>query len=278
MVTGSPRAPRRTASPGRSHGMLGPFLMVSYPVLAPFAPPNVGDSVVSRQLAPVLGDRRLVIRRVAPDTFTLWSDLMGLIRVHVGRDGRSNGFDALGSSINMQGERVPWIRADSVLSAFVARERATGVAGSTSPRDTVRTVIGGASLVVDYGRPAKRARVVFGGIVPWGRVWRTGANRATHLTTDRALLVGDAELGPGHYTLFTLPEPGGWTLIISSQTGQWGTDYDPSFDVARVPMQVSRVAGDPVERFTIRLDPNGEAGVLRLQWDTVEARLPVRVR
>lgn len=276
LVVGPPGEPRRVASAGRAHVLVGPLLMSSYPLLAPFAPTRVGDSLVSRMLSPTLGDRRLVIRRTAADTFTLASDLMGLVRVHVGARGRSNGFDALGSSINMVGTRVPWISFDSVVRAFVARERASGVAGVSSPRDTARATVGDAAVAVDYGRPARRGRVVFGGIVPWGRVWRTGANLATHLATDRALLVGGAELAPGRYTLFTLPEPHEWTLIVSRQTGQWGTDYDPSLDVARLPMQVVRIAGESVERFTIRVDPEGDGGVLRFQWDTVEARVPVR--
>lgn len=278
MSTRSAAGVRRSASPGSGHVIVGPLLMWSYPVVAPFAPARVGDSVVSLQLSPTLGDRRLVIRRVTADTVTLSTNLMGLIRIHVGRDGWSNGFESIGSSINMSGARAAWVAPERMIATLAAAERAAGVPGSPSPRDTARASLGGASLLVDYSRPSKRGRTVFGGIVPWGRVWRTGANRATHFSTDRPLMIGDTNLPAGRYTLFTLPDQQRWTLIVSRQTDHWGTDYDPSYDVARIPMEVVRLSGEPVERFTIMMDGDGGAGVLRMQWDTLEARVPLRVR
>jgi len=122
----------------------------------------------------------------------------------------------------------------------------------------------------EYGRPSKRGRVVFGGIVPWNSVWRTGANLATHFTTDRALAFGSSVVPAGRYTIFTLPTESGWTLIISRQTGQWGTEYDASHDLVRVPMR-TRVLDAPVEKFAIVVAPRGGGGVIRLSWDTTEA-------
>jgi len=148
--------------------------------------------------------------------------------------------------------------------------------GTASPRDTARANISGATLLIDYGRPAKRGRQVFGGIVPFNRVWRTGANQATHFTTDRTLKFGDALLPPGHYTLWTIPAESGWTLVVNNQTGQWGTDHDPRFDRFRMPMQMKTVA-EAVERFTIVVEPAGAGGVIRLRWDTVEASVAFTV-
>jgi hypothetical protein len=158
---------------------------------------------------------------------------------------------------------------------LAARYAASGL-GSLSPRDTVRAAVGGARLHVDYSRPSKRGRQVFGGLVPWDEVWRTGANRATHLTTDRALRVGDVTIPAGTYTLFTIPSRAGWTLIVNRQTGQGGLDYDASQDLARVPMRVETLP-EVVERFTIAIEPEGAGGVLSLVWDRTAASVAFRV-
>ncbi len=274
-TTGSGAATRH-ASLGRGHIVVPAFLQASYPVLAPYAPKRVGDSIVTRLFSLDLGDRSLTIKRAAPDAVTLSSDLLGTIRVHVDEQGRADGFTGIGSSINTIGARVAWLPVDSVFQAFAARERTSGVVGTASPRDTARANISGATLMVDYGRPAKRGRQVFGGIVQFNRVWRTGANLATHFTTDRTLAFGDASLPPGRYTLWTVPGESGWTFVVNNQTEQWGTDHNPRFDRFRVPMQVTALPA-PVERFTIVVEPAGSGGVIRLRWDTVEASVPFTV-
>ena len=146
-----------------------------------------------------------------------------------------------------------------------------------SPRDTAAQTIGPAHLVVDYGRPSKRRREIFGSLVPYGAVWRTGANEATHLRTDRDLTIGTIRVPRGTYTVWTIPARDGWTLIINGQTGQWGTDYDKTKDVGRTPMKVVTL-GEPVEQFTIAIEPtrNG-SGLLTMTWDTTQASIPIHV-
>jgi len=274
-TTGSGPATRH-APLGRGHIVVPAFLQSSYPVLAPYAPKRVGDSIVTRLFSRDFGDRSLTIKRVATDTVALRSNILGTIRVHLDAQGRVAGFTGIGSSINTVGARVAWLPVDSVLQAFAVRERSGGVVGTASPRDTARANIAGATLLVDYGRPSKRGRRVFGGIVPFNRVWRTGANRATHFTTNRTLELGNALLPPGQYTLWTIPAESGWTLVVNNQTGQWGTDHDPRFDRFHMPMQVTSLAA-PVETFTIVVEPAGAGGVIRLRWDTVEASVPFTV-
>ena len=146
-----------------------------------------------------------------------------------------------------------------------------------SPRDTTSRTIGAAHLIVDYGRPSKRRREIFGGLVPFGAVWRTGANEATHLVTDRDLTIGTIRVPRGRYTLWTIPAPDGWMLIVNRETGQWGTDYDKTQDVGRAAMKVTRLSA-PVEQFTIDIEPTGKAaGVLTMSWDTTQASIPIRV-
>lgn len=137
-----------------------------------------------------------------------------------------------------------------------------------SPRDTARGAVGGVRVLVDYGRPYKKGRTIFAadGLVPYGRVWRTGANAATTLVTSGALTVGGTRVPAGTYTLYTVPGPDAWQLVINRQTGQWGTEYDQARDFARVPMRVSRLSA-PVEQFTAAVEGNA----LVLRWDTTQA-------
>lgn len=147
-----------------------------------------------------------------------------------------------------------------------------------SPRDTITTSIGGASFTVTYSRPFKRGRVIFGETVKWGEVWRTGANEATHFHTDKDLAIGETEVPAGTYTLWTIPRPEGWTLIINRQTGQWGTVYDAAQDLARIPMRDEAPAA-PAEQFTITLEPDDTSGaILRLRWDDREAWVPIQIK
>ena len=162
--------------------------------------------------------------------------------------------------------RVAELDLEPLAAEFGARDATGQGLGTMSPRDSVSGVIAGASLEVDYSRPAKRGRVIWGGVVPWHEVWRTGANWATHFTTDRDLLISGVTVPAGRYTLYTMPEPGTTRLIINRQTGQWGTVYDPDRDLARIPMRSSTVT-DPVERFTFILESTDEGGMLGLSWD-----------
>ena len=104
-------------------------------------------------------------------------------------------------------------------------------------------------------------------MVPWNEVWRTGANQATHLKTSFDMMMGGVPVPRGAYTLWTLPSPGGWKIIINKQTGQWGTQYDPGQDLARFDAKVVSLP-TPVDTFTITLEGTGKTlGVLTLQWE-----------
>ena len=139
-----------------------------------------------------------------------------------------------------------------------------------SPRDTMRARLGAAHVLIDYGRPAKRGRAVFGGLVPYGQVWRTGANEATVLQTDHALRIDTLTVPAGEYTLYTIPSPSGWQLIVNKEVGQWGLTYHPEFDLGRVPMTITATK-TPLEHF--RIDVAG--GHLQLRWDTTVVAVPI---
>jgi hypothetical protein len=140
-----------------------------------------------------------------------------------------------------------------------------------SPRDSLKVTVAGSEISVNYGRPSKRGREIFGGLEKWGNVWRTGANEATHFTTSKALKFGNATVPAGRYTLFTLLEQSGkWQLIINKQTGQWGTAYDAKQDLVRIPLTVEQTPA-VVEKMEITVAPKGNGGEIAILWDRTKA-------
>lgn len=146
-----------------------------------------------------------------------------------------------------------------------------------SPHETAAATVHGAKISVTYGRPFVKGRAVFGGLVPYGKVWRTGADEATILETDTTLVFGDVTVAPGKYSLYTIPGEKAWTLVINKQVGQWGTQHDEAQDLGRVPMTVG--PEDFKEQFEIDLEEeDGMTGALEFQWDKTEARAVFTVK
>lgn len=144
-----------------------------------------------------------------------------------------------------------------------------------SPPATASVQLNGKQVTIDYHAPSMRGRKIFGALVPYGQVWRTGANQATALKTDTNLKIGTANVPAGNYTLYTLPSQGTWKLIINKQTGQWGTKYDQSQDLARVDMRKSSLPS-PQEKMSISFEnTRGSRTQLHVRWDTTDVWVPV---
>jgi len=133
----------------------------------------------------------------------------------------------------------------------------------------------GKTIHVAYSSPRMRGRKIFGGLVPYGEVWRVGANEATTFDTDANVVVGGKDVPAGNYTLFALPNPDSWKLIISKKTGEWGIPYPGAeYDFARIPMQVSKLPA-PLEDFSIHFDQSGDACTMHLDWETTRASIKI---
>jgi len=139
-----------------------------------------------------------------------------------------------------------------------------------SPHEKAEATVDGASVAIEYGRPYMKGRKIVGGLVPFDKVWRTGADEATTLTTDKALAFGSLSVPAGKYTLYTIPGEKEWTLILNKQTGQWGTQYDQAQDLGRVAMKVQATAA-PVEQFTVKIGDTAAGGEIHLEWETTRA-------
>jgi hypothetical protein len=145
-----------------------------------------------------------------------------------------------------------------------------------SPAATASLDLGnGKSITIDYSSPRLKGRKLGKDLAPYGEVWRTGANEATTFVTTADVSVGGTPVPTGNYTLFTIPNPDKWVLIISKKTGEWGTNYPgPSNDLARIDMKVSSLPS-PVENFTVSFNKSSSGGTLNLEWETTRASVPI---
>src|SRR5687767_11071926 len=218
----------------------------------------------------------LRLRRISSDSVNL-ETFNGVIHANVDSRGQIRRMQTVGGTFTLGAEAMPYERFPVIVAQFAESEKSAGVIRQLSIRDSVRAVVAGrANIAIDYHRPAKRGRVIFGGLVPYDSVWRTGANNATSFRTDTDLIVGDARVPAGSYTLWSIPSRSGWTLIINKQTGQWGTIYNREQDLVRIPMQV-RTIPESREQFQITVEPETAGAVLRLAWDDREAWVPIRL-
>jgi hypothetical protein len=180
------------------------------------------------------------------------------------------------------------LAAASLLVALplMAQTTSKPAPGRASPHDTVSTVVDGSRVMLVYGRPHVKdpktgeARKIWGGLVPYGKVWRTGADEATLLVTQQPLSFGETTIPAGAYTVFTLPvEKGTSKLIINKQIGQWGTQYDEKQDLARVDLKTEATDAS-VEQFTMAVQKNssGGGGTIRMMWENTQFSVPFTVK
>lgn len=259
-------------------GMTANGIGVAFRYLLPFwpryAPKQKGDSVVSGHLT--LGaNKKLTITRTAADKLYAGSTVMGMVTLHLDKNGKLTYIDGLGSSWNTTAKVTRPINLKQLAERYAQEEQhGMGLKVINLP-DSVIANIHGTSVKINYSRPQVRGRTIFGSVVPWNRWWRTGANAATRLTIDRPLYFGGKELPAGSYSVFTLPAQNGWTIMFNSRANIWGTEYDPAFDVLRVPMQAGP-SGQFTEVMTITMQSKDNGGELNILWENMKASVAFR--
>jgi hypothetical protein len=138
----------------------------------------------------------------------------------------------------------------------------------------------GKTIKVAYSSPRAKGRKIFGDasekpVVPYGQIWRTGANEATTFVTDGNVNVGGKAIPAGSYTIFTIPNADKWTVIVNKKTAEWGIPYKYEADeLGRVDMKVSKTSA-PVENFTISFDQGGSKCTMRLEWENTRASVDI---
>jgi len=137
---------------------------------------------------------------------------------------------------------------------------------------------GGQTVKTDYSSPRAKGRKVYGGLVPYGEVWRTGANEATTFVTSADIMVGGTHVPAGSYTIFTVPNADKWSLVISKGTGEWGTQYPgQDKDLARVDMKVSKLPS-PAENFAISYEKSGNGCTMHIDWESTRASVDITAK
>ena len=151
--------------------------------------------------------------------------------------------------------------------------------GKPSPAASASCDLGaGKSVKTKYSSPRMKGRKIYGGLVPFGEVWRTGANEATTFVASSDLVVGGKAVPAGSYTIFTVPTADKWTLIINKKTGEWGIPYTyESDELARIDMKVSKLPS-PVENFTISYEKSGSGCTMNLDWETTRASIDISAK
>ena len=214
------------------------------------------------------------VERVGRDSVSLTNQFGEPMRAHIDGRGRllhlhTPAFTTL--------ERLAWVDLDRLTADFANRDATGKGMGNLSPRQTYRTTVNGANIWIDYSRPGMRGRPIWGSLVPYDRVWRTGANDAAHLATDKTIEIGGLTLAPGTYTVFLLPTANQWSVIFNKQTGMSGLERVEAQDVGRVALTKSATQ-TPVEWFTISVEPTTGGGTLSFAWDRTRASVPFTVK
>jgi hypothetical protein len=137
---------------------------------------------------------------------------------------------------------------------------------------------GGKNIKTAYSSPRMKGRKIYGGLVPFGEVWRTGANEATTFVSGADVVVGGKTVPAGSYTIFTVPSADKWTLIVNKKTGEWGIPYKyESDELTRVDMKVSKLPS-PVENLTIAYDKTASGCTLHIDWETTRAAVDIAAK
>jgi hypothetical protein len=197
---------------------------------------------------------------------------MGMIRLFAGKGGRMDSLNAIGSTLNFiarvnrGGNDYP-----GNIDQLAKVKWATHSSAKPTMRDSTRLAVGDKKITVDYWSPLTRGRQIFGTVVPWNRIWRTGANNSTKLHSEVALHYDGQTLPAGEYSLWTYPTENGWWLVINKKANVWGTEYDSTADFMKLPLHVEKISGK-VEALKIDL-LRQTPGIIRIQitWDQYNA-------
>jgi Protein of unknown function (DUF2911) len=265
--------PEFTGGFGSDYGLYISFGM--YQVLASRLDAPVGQVADLPTFAAFGGKLRTkeLVRRSPTETAVDYFRI-GWTRLMLDASGRITSVNAQGTTEKTHSIRTPWIDIDSAAKVFARVDNHGHAVGVLSPTASVTARVGQTTITITYSSPRARGRTILGITVPYDTVWRTGANAATEFTVDHPVIIGGQPVPAGTYTLWTLPAHHGAMLIINRQTGQWGTDYDATRDLVRVPLTVAH-ASKPREDFTIAVTAHGNRGELSLAWGDFIWTVPI---
>ncbi|HCA78960.1 MAG TPA: hypothetical protein DEP53_04425 [Bacteroidetes bacterium] len=227
---------------------------------------------------PTEGQWKLIVNKQTGQWGTIYNPQQDLARITMEKRTLSTPMERLTFVLERAGNssgilKIEWERT-SVSLPF----KVSPVPVVASPRDSSTVLLGGTSVTVNYGSPSARGRKIMGGVVPYNRVWRTGANETTTFTTGSDLSLGGAIIPKGTYSLYTLPSKSSWQLIINKKIPQSGLEYYKKYDLARVKLK-KQALSSPLERLTITLkSTNSHSGSLLIAWEKTSLSIPFSLK
>lgn len=213
-----------------------------------------------------IGTREIALYKGNQDTILFGGPFLEYTKLTTTPDGRIKTYDGTGTPWNYIVTRHELIDVDAVAK----RLSKTPKIGIPSPEVEDAFPVQGDTIKISYGRPAMRGRKIFGGVVPYDSIWRTGAGDPTKIDLPYSIKIGKILIPKGRYSLFTIPRATAWTLIFNTDLEQWPTDPNPSADFAQVPMQVRQLK-ESIERFIIEISPTEKGGIIKMTWDQTQA-------
>ncbi|MES2777933.1 MAG: DUF2911 domain-containing protein [Bacteroidota bacterium] len=219
-----------------------------------------------------IGIRSVAVSKGNGDTLIFGGDFLEYAKIKATPEGRIIAYDGTATPWNYTVNKLAPIDVDELAKRMLKKPKI----GNPSPRGVPAFAIANDTIRLSYGRPFKRGRKIFGGIVPYDSIWRTGANDLTKLSLPYDVQFGKTTIPKGEYALYTIPRAEGWSLVFNTDFKKWPTEPNRSKDFAMVPLQV-RKAMQPTEQFTIAIDPENDGGLIKFTWDETEAFAPFRV-
>lgn len=219
-----------------------------------------------RMINDYIGVYDIGIRSAGKDSLIFGGPFLEYTKLKTNAEGRVAAIDGIGTPWNYIVTKHMPMDIDEVAKRMA---KTPGV-GVPSPEVTEHFTVANSSIDVSYGKPYKRGRKIFGGIVPYDSLWRTGAGHPTVISLDNDIKIGNTLIPKGKYSLYTIPRPDKWTLIFNTNIKKWPTDPIRSNDVAQVELKINKLT-DPVEQFRIEITEAKNKGRLKFIWDDVEA-------
>ena len=219
-----------------------------------------------------IGVRQVAITKGKEDTLIFGGDFLEYAKIKVTPQGRIAAYDGTATPWNYIVTKVSPVDVDEVAKRMSKKPKI----GNPSPTANVGFPIAGDTIGLSYGRPFRRGRKIFGGVVPYDSVWRTGAGDLTKLKLPYDVRFGKVTIPKGEYGIYTIPREDGWTLIFNADFTRWPTEPNRSRDLALIPLRVRTIA-QPADQFTITIDPMAGGGIIKFTWDETEAYAPFKI-
>ena len=224
------------------------------------------ESIPLTMINDYIGIREVAITKGRNDTLIFGGDFLEYAKIKATPEGRIMAYDGTATPWNYLVTKVAPADVDEMAKRMSKKPKI----GIPSPKANIDFAVAGDTIHLSYGRPFKRGRKIFGGVVPYDSVWRTGANDLTKISLPYDLQFDKTIIPKGDYGLYTIPSEKGWTLIFNTDFEKWPTEPNRSKDFALVPLQLRKPA-QIADQFTIMIDPNKDGGVIKFTWDETEA-------